>query len=146
MFKLSESQNYLNHVGPEIRGNLPEAIRLIELCIEELKQHVEEDLLTLAFLLQRLGSLKYRNGEVDDAFRLYEKVRDMDQGSLLCELGYAKFLARDCAEFTKVIEKCDAVIAAVTDANYVEPEDSPSVEYYVREAETVKEECMGRME
>jgi tetratricopeptide (TPR) repeat protein len=146
MFKLSESQNYLSHVRFEYNGNLPWAIHLMELCIEEVRQHPEEDFLTLAFLFQRLGSLKYRNGEIDEAFELYERTLEMDKDSVLFELGYAKFLTRDCANYLKAIKKCDAIITTVTDANYIELENSPSAEYYLREANALKEECLAKIE
>jgi len=143
--KLSENKNYRNIAKFQYRGDIPSALKAILLCLADFQKEPDVEPSTMSFLFQRLGELRYLNNEKDLAFEMFEKSIEINKDSLIAELFYAKFLANLCHDYKRAIDKCDFIINTVSNHSYSEPENTPSIEYFIENATELKNECLENL-
>lgn len=144
--KLSKNKNYLNAEILRVKGDISSALNAMLLCLKDAQKEPDIEPSTLSFLFQRLGELRYLNNEKDLAFDLFEKSIETHKNSLITELNYAKFLANLCYDYQKALDKCDFIINTVTSYSYIEPENTPSIDYFIENATELKNECLEKLE
>jgi hypothetical protein len=144
--KLSENKKYLNAEILRVKGDISNALNAMLLCLKDAQKEPNIEPSTLSFLFQRLGELRYLNNEKNLAFVLFEKSTEVNNGSLITELFYAKFLANLCQDYKKAIYKCDFIISTGTSPSYFEPENTPSIDYFLENAMELKNECLEKLE
>jgi tetratricopeptide (TPR) repeat protein len=88
----------------------------------------------VAGLIQRLGSLMFAGGDRNSALALYEVSLDLDEGSLLAKLEYAKFLWHEMGEAVLAREKCLEVIQAASSNPFPESDDDFGSDEYAEAA------------
>ncbi|GAC1376477.1 MAG: hypothetical protein NVS3B3_15860 [Aquirhabdus sp.] len=146
MSRLSKNKNYINYMVFKVNGDFGNSIIAMNACIKDVEGDPNAHLSKISFLLQELGTLKYLNGEIKEAFELYERSLIVDKDSLLAELRYAKFLARECMEFEKAIGKCDFIIETTTNSPFLESEEDFGSNYYLQNAQELKSEILARVD
>ena len=145
MFGLSSSPDYIEYMTLKTKGDIQGSISALVKCIELAKFRVDTDPSELSFLTQELGSLRYINGEENLAFDLYNQSLDIDKGSLLAVLLYAKFLANECQLFQDAILKCNIIIDVATTSPFLESDNDFGSDYYLRNAVELKKECLEQL-
>lgn len=93
----------------------------------------------LAGLCQRLGTVMFRQGDQAAALCIYELSEEIDPGSLLCKLEYARFLFQEAGDKDSATKKCMDLIALAQREPFGETDDDFSSEQYIDAAKRILE-------
>ena len=88
----------------------------------------------LAGLAQKLGTIAFKQGDKASAIAIYEFSENLDPGSLLAKLQYARFLLQEANDPQAAASKTQALLALIETAPFAETEDDFSSERITVEA------------
>lgn len=88
----------------------------------------------VAGMAQRLGDLLFKQGDRDASLALYEISEELDEGSLLSKLDFAKFLVNDLRDVDLAAQKCREIIDSAVAEPFPESDDDFSSPDYIAAA------------
>jgi len=118
-------------------------IASVEGRLDDAKRHVLETVIAakaeglgtmISGCAQRLGSVLFRSGDEISSRVLFELSEELDKGSLLAKLDYAKFLIEHVNDRDAALRKCEEIIGEATVRPFEESEDDFSSEQYIEAA------------
>jgi hypothetical protein len=119
---------YEDYVLAAADGRIEDAKRHLLVALRDAK--AKNALPVVAGLVQRLGSLLLAGGDRIAALALYEISEELDRGSLLVRLEFAKFLWRGANDRQLAIDKCNEIVESASSHPFPESEDDfGSMEY-----------------
>jgi predicted Zn-dependent protease len=140
--KYSENAHYRDYVRRREAKDYIGAIESLRACINDLRGD-EYEAMFRADLLQRIGDLQLSLGQQDAAFASHEHALKTDPTSLLVKLHFARFLA-SAGERARAIEECDRIVKTAEETPFAESQEDFGSDYYVREAQKLKESFLQR--
>jgi hypothetical protein len=84
----------------------------------------------LAGLAQKLGAILFKQGDKASAMAIFELSENLDPGSLLAKLHYARFLLHEANDPQAAASKAQALLALIEIAPFAETEDDFGSEQY----------------
>jgi hypothetical protein len=129
---------YEEYVRAAADGEIQEAKRHLLVALREARARGARPV--IAGLIQRLGVLLLEGGDKYSALALYEVSEDLDPGSLLAKLEFAKFLANELHEGRRAQEKCREIINAAKRNPFAESSDDFGSDEYIAAAQRLLDE------
>jgi len=111
---------------------------LYKAIISEAKN--KEALPLLAGLVQKLGTITFRQGDEVGAIAMYEISELLDKDSLLAKLDYAKFLLKEMGDKSAALKKSQEIIEYAISFPFVGNDDDFSSEEYIEAAKRIIDE------
>ena len=137
----SELRGYEDYVHAAADGRIDDAKHHLLIALREARALAAKPV--IAGLIQRLGVLLWKGGDKASALALYEISEDLDAGSLLTRLEYAKFLANELSEGHLATMKCRDIIDEAGRRPFAETADDFGSADYAAAAQRLLEEIRG---
>lgn len=129
---------YEEYVHAAADGRVEEAKRHLLVALREARARGARPV--IAGLIQRLAILLAKDGDRVSALALYEVSEDLDAGSLLAKLEFAKFLVNELREFDLAEQKCHEIIDIAARHPFAETEEDFGSSEYAAAAQRLLDE------